>query len=97
MDFRLLQKIFGLLLIIFSFSMIPPVIVSFFDSYRGQMTFTQTFFIVLFIGLVLFTPVRDYEKGLKNREGFIVVTLFWVIFSGLGAIHLCFQMTFHYP
>jgi trk system potassium uptake protein TrkH len=85
-DFRLLQKIFGLLLIVFSFSMLPPVVVSFFDFHRDQPPFTQTFFIVLLIGVLLFIPVRHYEKELKNKEGFIIVTLFWIVFSGLGAI-----------
>ena len=86
MDFRLLQKIFGLLLIIFSFSMLPPIVVAYFDYDRDQITFIKTFFIVLAIGTSLFAPVRHYEKELKNREGFIIVTLFWVVFSGLGAI-----------
>ncbi len=86
MDFRLLQKIFGLLLIIFSFSMLPPIFVAYQNYHQDQIPFTETFFIMLSIGIVLFLPVRHYEKELRNREGFIIVTLFWVIFSALGAI-----------
>ncbi len=86
MDFRLLQKIFGLLLILFSFTTIPPIFIAFIDYQRDQLPFMQTFIIVLLIGMLLFLPVRYYEKELRNREGFIVVALFWVIFSALGAI-----------
>ena len=86
MDFRLLQKIFGLLFLIFSVSMLPPFLISLQDNARDQQAFIITFILVLFLGALLFYPVRYHEKELRNRDSFIVVTFFWVIFSVLGAI-----------
>ncbi len=86
MDIRLLSKILGLLLIIFSFSMLPPIFVSVLDAYREQIPFDETFVAMLCIGFALYLPVRNYKKEMKNREGFIIVTFFWVTFSALGAI-----------
>ncbi|MEZ5477639.1 MAG: potassium transporter TrkG [Thiolinea sp.] len=81
-----MQKIFGLLLILFSFSMLPPVVVSWQDLYRDETEFVETFLIMLAVGLLLFWPVRQYRKDLRKREGFFIVTFFWVAFSALGAI-----------
>jgi trk system potassium uptake protein TrkH len=85
-DFRLLRKIFGLLFMVFSISMLPPFLISLQDGHRDQNAFMITFVIVFILGLLLFYPQRHYEKELRNRDSFIVVTLFWVIFSLLGAI-----------
>ncbi len=86
MSLRLLQKIFGMLLIIFSFSMLPPILVSFLDAQQELIPFLKTFVLVLILGLMLWLPMRNYQKELRSREGFIVVTLFWVVFGALGAI-----------
>ncbi len=86
MSLRLLQKIFGMLLIIFSFSMLPPILVSVLDNQQELIPFVKTFVLVMVLGLVLWLPVRNYQKELRSREGFIVVTLFWVVFAALGAI-----------
>ncbi|MEZ5535977.1 MAG: TrkH family potassium uptake protein [Thiolinea sp.] len=86
MDTRLILKIFGLLLIIFSFSMIPPMLLSWQDFRHDGVPFSETFLIMLMAGLFMLWPVRSYQRDLRKREGFLVVTLFWVMFSALGAI-----------
>ncbi len=86
MNTRLLLKIFGLLLVIFSFSMIPPIIVSMLDNQRELTPFTYTFAILITLGAILWLPLRGYQQELRSRDGFIIVTLFWVVFSALGAI-----------
>jgi len=85
-DIRLLQKIFGLLLVIFSVSMVPPIFVAYQDFGREQQPFIETLALMLVLGLALYWPVRNYQKELRTREGFIIVTLFWLVFSSLGAI-----------
>jgi len=98
MDIKLLQKIFGLLLIIFSFSMVLPIFVAYQDlphaqnsisqsfSIMSQNPFVHTLIIILALGGLLYFPVRQYQKDLRTREGFIIVTMFWLVFSALGAI-----------
>ncbi len=86
MDIRLLQKIFGLLLVIFSVSMVPPIFVAYQDFGREQQPFIETLALMLILGMALYWPVRQYHKELRTREGFIIVTLFWLVFSALGAI-----------
>jgi len=87
MNLRLLLKIFGLLLVIFSFSMIPPIFVSILlENQRELDAFTHTFAIVITLGAALWLPLRNYQRELRTREGFIIVALFWVVFSALGSI-----------
>lgn len=87
MDLRLLLKILGVLLILFSFSVLPPILVAvIYGNHHELPTFVTTFFIVMILGLAFWLPLKNYQRELRVREGFIIVTFFWVVFSALAAI-----------
>ncbi len=88
MRFTVIQRIFGLLLGIFSVTMLPPLAVAWFYDDAGFWPFAQAFFLVLSGGLLLWLPVRHVSSSLKLREGFLVVVLFWVVLGLAGAIPL---------
>lgn len=81
MKFFAVQKILGLLLTIFSFTMLPPVVVGLIYQDGEIWPFLAAFFLILGIGLTIFLPVMRLHQELRIRDGFLVVVLFWV---GLG-------------
>ncbi len=81
MQLAVIQRILGLLLSLFSITMLPPAVVSVIYSDNTLLPFLTAFALILSIGLILWFPVRNIRKELRLRDGFIVVVLFW---AGLG-------------
>ena len=88
MHFRAITRIVGLLVILFSGTMIIPGLVALIYRDGAGRAFTQTFFVALAIGSMLWWPNRKEKGELKSREGFLIVVLFWTVL-GLSLIHIC--------
>jgi trk/ktr system potassium uptake protein len=82
------QRIVGMLLGLFSISMIPPMIVSWWYDDGVLHAFLDAFFLILVSGLVLWLPVRRHARELRLRDGFVVVVMFWVALSLSGSVPL---------
>jgi trk system potassium uptake protein TrkH len=78
MNRLVVQRILGLLLMMFSISMVPPVIVALVFREQSWQPFVESFGITLFFGLLLWYPVRDSRKDLRLRDGFLLVASFWL-------------------
>jgi trk system potassium uptake protein TrkH len=86
MQFSAVQRVLGLLLMIFSLSMLPPALVGWHYG-DGEITpFVQGFFWLVMLGGLIFWPVRDFKKELKLRDGFLIVVLFWSVLGVSGAL-----------
>lgn len=98
MQLLTIQRILGILLAVFSITMLPPVLVSWLYQDGAANAFLQAFALLLTIGLLLWLPARKHRKELKIRDGFIVVVMFWIAlgFSGSLPFYLTEtpQMTF---
>ena len=81
MQFLVIQKILGLLLLMFSITMLPPLALALWFQDETLRVFLLSFLLLLAIGSLLWLPVRKVNKELRLRDGFIIVVLFW---SGLG-------------
>ena len=88
MNWTVVQRILGLLLMLFSLTMLPPIAVSFIYGDRHYQPFIDAFLIVLGLGLVLWLPVRRVRRDLRLRDGFLVVALFWFTLGLAGATPL---------
>ena len=86
MRFKVIQKILGLLLALFSLTLIPPLVMSITMADGIEYAFVSAIFVTLFLGLFLWLPVRKFKGELKLRDGFLVVVLFWLVLSFSGAI-----------
>jgi len=86
MRLKVIQKILGLLLALFSLTLIPPLIISITMVDGIEYAFVSAIFVTLFLGLFLWLPVRKFKGELKLRDGFLVVVLFWLVLSFSGAI-----------
>lgn len=82
----IILRLFGMLLILFSVSMLPPMLVAWWYKDGGILGFVDTFVITLAIGVSCWLPVHKVKAELRNRDGFLVVVLFWLVLSIAGAI-----------
>lgn len=85
MHFPTILRVLGTLLMLFSLSMLPPVLVGIWYHDDTKMVFFTAFLITLGTGLLCRLFVRGNQE-LKIRDGFLVVVLFWGVLSLFGAI-----------
>ncbi len=86
MQLFVIQRILGLLLMLFSFTMLPPVLVSWFYSDGAVMPFVIAFLVTFVTGTVCWFPVRQHRADLRVRDGFVVVVMFWSVLAIFGAL-----------
>ncbi len=90
MNWTVVQRILGLLLMMFSVTMLPPIIVSMIFDEQSWLPFVEGFALTLFAGLITWFPVRKLRKELRLRDGFVVVAAFWTVLGTFGAAPLYF-------
>lgn len=88
MHSKIISKVIGLLLMIFSLSLVPPVIVALIYQDGGLSAFASVLIGILLLGLLMWWPVRNFKQDLKVRDGFLVVVLFWTVLGFAGALPL---------
>ena len=86
-NFKSVQKTLGLLLMVFSCSMLVPFVVSgiFGDTYTAS-SFLASFTFTLLAGLLIWLPSRKAAPEIRLKEGFIIVASFWIILALFGSI-----------
>src|SRR5262245_31682834 len=88
MNIAVVQRILGMLLMLFSLTMLPPIGVSLYFNDGNWQPFSDSFLMLLLLGALIWLPVRGRERDLRLRDGFLVVALFWVVLSFAGAVPL---------
>ena len=88
MQLAVILRILGILLSLFSLTMVPPLVISLFTKDGSATPFILAFVIILFIGLLFWLPVKNFKNDLRLRDGFFVVVLFWVGLGLAGSIPL---------
>lgn len=86
MHYRMTIKVLGLLLMVFSLSMLPSVLVSFYYQDGIHNAFILGFLLTLVAGFISWMPVRHYQGELRTRDGFVITVLFWVVLGLAGSI-----------
>jgi len=71
---------------LFSTSMLPPMVVSVIYLDNAFEPFFYAFAVTLITGMVLWLPVKTQHKELRLRDGFLIVVLFWTVLSTFGAL-----------
>jgi len=93
MRFSVVQRILGLLLMLFSTSMLPPVFISLLYNDGSTPAFIYGFAITALAGFIIWLPVRRDYQDLRLRDGFLVVAAFWVVLGSFGAAPFLFSTT----
>lgn len=91
MRLSIIAKILGVLLMLFSLTLIPPTFVSLWYHDKSHFSFLMAFFITLITGLMLWFPTYGIHQELRTRDGFLVTALFWVVLALFGALPFIFS------
>jgi len=83
-----IAKVLGVLLILFSISMLPPTVVSWFTKDGEIHVFISAFLLILTLGLCCWYPARRNRDDLRFRDGFLIVVLFWVVLGLMASVPL---------
>ncbi len=90
MNWAVVQRILGLLLMMFSLTMLPPILISFIFDEQSWMPFLRGFGLTLAAGFIFWLPVHKSKRDLRLRDGFLVVAAFWTVLGTAGAAPLYF-------
>lgn len=93
MNWSVVQRVLGLLLMMFSVTMLPPIVVSLIFSDNTWSVFAYSFVFIIVLGLLLFWPVRKATRDMRLRDGFLVVASFWLVLGTIGATPLWLSPT----
>lgn len=88
MHFTIISKVLGLLLMLFSLTLLPPILVSLYYQDHTYTSFITAFGITFITGLAAWLPVYRVKKELRTRDGFLVTALFWIVLGAFGALPL---------
>ena len=88
MRFAPVQKILGILLMLFSLTMLPPLVVAWTDGGAGAAAFGEACAAIAGAGFLCWLPAARSREPLRLRQGFLVVALFWAVLGSAGATPL---------
>ncbi|RLA54378.1 MAG: potassium transporter [Gammaproteobacteria bacterium] len=88
MHFSVISRILGLLLMLFSISLLPPIIVATIYEEQTQAAFFLAFAITFSIGMMIWLPNSRSQAEMRTRDGFLVTVLFWLTLGFSGALPL---------
>ena len=98
MHLSVIFRVIGVLLMLFSFTITPPLVVSYIYNDSGMQPFLLAFIFTLLSGLFCWLPVQHKKQELRTRDGFLVVVLFWSVLALSGSLPFYFsnqpQMSF---
>ena len=91
MHSKIITKVIGILLMVYSISLVPPILISLYYQDGATSSFIGVMLGVLVAGLLLWYPIRNHKQDLKIRDGFLVVVLFWTVLGLVGALPFYFE------
>ena len=86
MSFAAILRILGLLLAIFSLTLLPPFFVALVAQDGAATAFGTACVLTFSVGILSWLPVRHLRRELRLRDGFVVVVMFWFVLSAIGAL-----------
>jgi len=86
MRLTVIIRTLGVLFLLFSTTLLPPIGISFLYNDGEIQYFSITFAIALLAGVVLWFPFRNDSHAIRSRDGFLIVALMWSAMSLLGTV-----------
>ena len=90
MNYKSILNLIGILLAIFSFAFIPPLIVTFIYEEPLSEIFLYSFLFLISLGGLMWFISRQKGLPLNISDGFIITTMFWVVLACAGSIPFYF-------
>ncbi|HHB9651560.1 TPA: Trk system potassium transporter TrkG [Escherichia coli] len=85
---RVVTHMCGFLVWLYSLSMLPPMVVALFYKEKSLFVFFITFVIFFCIGGGAWYTTKKSGIQLRTRDGFIIIVMFWILFSVISAFPL---------
>lgn len=79
-------RLVSLLIFLFSFTLLPPMLLSFYFHDGALKVFLWSFLLAFGLGGMAYLLTFKRREELKTRDGFFVVVLLWLILSLFGAL-----------
>ncbi|MBX2835704.1 MAG: TrkH family potassium uptake protein [Gammaproteobacteria bacterium] len=90
MQVKVAQRVLGILLSLFSMTMLPPIVVGMIYKDGAIVPFVAALVATLVTGLLLFWPVRNDRSSPRLRDGFVIVVMFWCVLGIFGGLPFYF-------
>ena len=90
-NYRIIARVFSILLIFEGLMMLISALISYLYYETATSAFIYSAFISILAGIGAFVPLREEEKVYGNREGYIIVTGVFLIFSLFGTLPFLFS------
>ncbi len=81
-------RVLGILMMLFSLNMLPPMVVSLIYQDNQMQVFADAMLMTLIGGFLVWFPFRHVKRELRVRDGFVITVLFWLVLSISGATPL---------
>ncbi|MCH9743173.1 MAG: potassium transporter, partial [Proteobacteria bacterium] len=91
MDLRVIQRILGFLLMVFSITLLPPIVVDLIYKEHHWHNFFMPLLLNLGIGFLIWYPARRNRNEIRVRDGFFISAMFWIVLSLVASTP--FQLT----
>lgn len=86
MHYAVIARILGILLMLFSITHLPPLLIDLHFGDETWRSFIWAFVITLCTGAVIWFPVREARGELRVRDGYLITALFWTVLGFFSAI-----------
>ena len=93
MQLRSIQRILGLLLMMFSLTMLPPIGIAWIHDEASAPPFIVSMLLVAGAGAALWLPARRSRGDFRLRDGFVIVVAFWLALGITGSVPLLLSDT----
>jgi len=88
-------RILGILLMLFSTTMLMPLMLALLEEDNSVTGFLSGMGITFFSGLLMWLPVRKASHDVRIRDGFLITALFWTVLGIFGALPLALSEALH--
>lgn len=88
-------RILGILLMLFSSTMLIPLVMALVADDKTASGFLSALGITFFSGLAIWVPVMNARHELRIRDGFLITSLFWTVLGLFGALPFALTESLH--
>jgi len=79
-------NLFSVLVMLFSASLLAPISISFIFKDGAEQIFTTTLVVAFVPAFLAWLLTRKSKEEMGVKDGFVIITLFWVVLSFVGSI-----------
>ena len=91
LNYRIILKTLGFLLFVEGFFMVIALLVGLIYNEPDVLSFLYSALVSMATGVLAVLPNRNAKKEIGKREGFVIVSLVWVVFSVFGSLPYLFS------